>query len=75
MCPISGGYVFINPGRYIFIYINNNRREKLEELLKNIVVSFKFFKVQQEDGPAQTKWKRLDGNTLKEELCRDLRDW
>ena len=36
--------------KVIELVINKNRKEKLEELLEKIGVSFTFFEVQQEDG-------------------------
>lgn len=54
-------YLFL---KVIELVINKKRKEKLEGLLEDIGVPFKFFEVQQEDGQSQTQWTRLDGNTL-----------
>jgi len=47
------------------LVINKKRKEILEKQLEDIGVPFKFFEVQQEDGPSQTQWTRLDGNNLR----------
>ena len=38
------------------LVINKKRKEVLEKQLEDIGVPFKFFEVQQEDGPSQTQW-------------------
>lgn len=47
------------------LVINKKRKEVLEKQLEDIGVPFKFFEVQQEDGPSQTQWIRLDANNLR----------
>ena len=50
------------------LVINKKRKEVLEKQLEDIGVPFKFFEVQQEDGPSQTQWIRLDANKQSKDL-------
>ena len=44
------------------LVINKKGKEVLEKQLEDIGVPFKFFEVQQEDGPSQTQWTRINRN-------------
>ena len=61
---LNQDYILQQFFKVVELVINKKRKEVLEKQLEDIGVPFKFFEVQQEDGPSQTQWTRLDGNNL-----------
>ena len=62
---LNQDYILQQFFKVVELVINKKRKEVLEKQLEDIGVPFKFFEVQQVDGPSQTQWTRLDGHNLR----------